>query len=171
MYQLRKKRRAQQAESLILISTSTGMKCLPSYKVLQAQGFVLHDWHAEVLAIRGLNHYLLQECHHLVKSDEHASPFIRWRNESERSISRGRQPFTIQERVKIYMYCSEAPCGDASMELTMSNQEDATPWTVLPDVKDANQFEVLKGRGYFSELGIVRRKPCMFFLPNSTIQC
>lgn len=147
---------------LVLISTSTGMKCLPSHKVPQAQGFVLHDWHAEILAIRGFNHYLLQECHRLAQSNECTSTFIRWRNEGERSLSRGLQPFTIQERVKIYMYCSEAPCGDASMELTMGNQEDATPWVVIPAVDDANQANVLKGRGYFSELGIVRRKPCMF---------
>lgn len=156
---------------MLLISTSTGMKCLPSHKVPQAQGCVLHDWHAEILAIRGLNHYLLQECHRFVESSEHTSPFIRRRNESERSLSRGLQPFTIQERVKIYMYCSEAPCGDASMELTMSNQEDDTPWAVLPKVTDADQPEELKGRGYFSELGIVRRKPCMFSpsaFPHST---
>ncbi|KAL9117767.1 MAG: hypothetical protein Q9187_005696 [Circinaria calcarea] len=128
-------------------------------KVPQAQGFVLHDWHAEILAIRGFNHYLLQECHRFVESSEHTSPFIRRRNEGEESLSRGLQPFTIQERVKIYMYCSEAPCGDASMELTMSNQEDDTPWAVLPKVTDTDQPEMLKGRGYFSELGIVRRKP------------
>lgn len=147
------------------------MKCLPSHKVPQAQGFVLHDWHAEILAIRGFNCYLLQECHQLLESNDHTSPFIRRRNRSELSVSRGLQPFTIHERVKIYMYCSEVPCGDASMELTMSSQEDATPWAVLPEASNADQPEVLKGRGYFSELGIVRRKPCMFSfsaLPNGT---
>ena len=56
------------------------------------------------------------------------------------------------------MYCSEAPCGDASMELIMAAQEDPTPWAV-PQAVDGNS-DALTGRGYFSELGVVRRKPC-----------
>lgn len=43
------------------------------------------------------------------------------------------------------------------MELTMSAQEDPTPWSVpAPSASDDPQ---LPGRQYFSHLGIVRRKP------------
>jgi tRNA-specific adenosine deaminase 1 len=47
--------------------------------------------------------------------------------------------------------------GDASMELTMAAQEDATPWsTIEPPVAEE---PVLHGRGYFANLGVTRRKP------------
>lgn len=64
------------------------------------------------------------------------------------------QPFAIQDDVQIHMYCTEAPCGDASMELTMADQDDATPWAA----PDSSQAE-LPGRSGFADLGIVRRKP------------
>ncbi|KAI9817731.1 MAG: hypothetical protein M1826_001487 [Phylliscum demangeonii] len=66
----------------------------------------------------------------------------------------------------MHMYCSEAPCGDASMELIIAGQEDATPWPIearMPrpreDAGTAHQ-PTLHGRAFFSQLGIVRRKPC-----------
>ncbi|MCJ1377894.1 hypothetical protein MMC17_000990 [Xylographa soralifera] len=142
------------------VALATGMKCLPSNKIPQAHGFVLHDWHAEVLAIRGLNHFLIQECHDLAQSRESHSPYVRWRDTSELSSHRRLQPFTIRENLKIYMFCSEAPCGDASMELTMSAQSDATPWQHEALLQDKEMpVPALRGRGFFSELGTVRRKP------------
>jgi len=137
------------------------MKCLPSSKIPQARGFVLHDWHAEILAIRGFNAFLIQECHSLASTPGSTSPYIRHRVSHEISDSRGLQPFTLHESLKIQMYCSEAPCGDASMELVMSAQRDSTPWPVQKEDHDEDNLGAsLNGRGYFSELGRVRRKPC-----------
>lgn len=100
----------------------------------------------------------------MAKSTETTSDILRRRTASETSTGQALQPFTVHEHVKIYMYCSEAPCGDASMELTMYAQDDATPWPVPSE--DASSIEesteLLEGRGYFSQLGIVRRKPCIF---------
>lgn len=140
------------------------MKCLPARSIPEAGGYVLHDWHAEVLAIRALNRFLIQECYDMAKTPEATSAVLRRRTALETSAGRGLQPFTLHEHVKIYMYCSEAPCGDASMELTMNAQDDATPWPVpSEDASSINSStEILKGRGYFSQLGIVRRKPCTF---------
>lgn len=51
------------------------------------------------------------------------------------------------------------------MELTMAAQDDATPWNLPTGVDNtptdlpANQSGTLHGRGYFSALGSVRRKP------------
>lgn len=66
----------------------------------------------------------------------------------------------------LHMYCSEAPCGDASMELIMAEQEDATPWDVpstatitTPNIPLTEVEPTLPGRAYFSQLGVVRRKP------------
>ncbi|GME24023.1 tRNA-specific adenosine deaminase [Neofusicoccum parvum] len=154
--------------TLTCAALGTGMKCLPATKVASARGVVLHDWHAEVLAFRAFNRFLVDECAALVSSSGHVSDFVRRRDASE--ISRAApQPFALRSDVEMHMYCSEAPCGDASMELTMGAQEDPTPWS-LPanptpatagnkDEAEAEAEVVLRGRGYFSELGVVRRKP------------
>lgn len=59
--------------------------------------------------------------------------------------------------------------GDASMELTMADQADASPWEIPPPpltveesstpVSATTATPSLPGRAYFSSLGIVRRKP------------
>ncbi|KAI1379991.1 adenosine deaminase/editase [Hypoxylon crocopeplum] len=191
------------------LALATGMKCLPASKLPQAQGNVLHDWHAEVLAIRAFNRFVLDECHAVVNGP--GSEFLRWRtpeeiaagtytdscqsgegrdevgNGEEKGGDRGKgelwhgQPFTWREDIRLHMYCSEAPCGDASMELIMASQEDATPWDVpeltpitpAPDTSPASPIHTssstptpthpavssLPGRAYFSQLGVVRRKP------------
>ncbi|KAH8811444.1 adenosine deaminase/editase [Xylogone sp. PMI_703] len=165
---------AQGTNSLTCLSVATGMKCLPQSKIPQAQGIVLHDWHAEVLAIRSFNRFLLEECHALVTSQKQVSDYIRYRTQEERTDELF-QPFALIEGIKLHMYCSEAPCGDASMELTMAAQEDATPWAIPPSMSASTDTTSappyldtipsqtptpsLPGRSYFSALGIVRRKP------------
>ncbi|KAF2433183.1 hypothetical protein EJ08DRAFT_647566 [Tothia fuscella] len=144
---------------LVCASLGTGMKCLPRSKIAQAKGTVLHDCHAEILAIRAFSRFLLYECVAAIAS---ASQYIRLRTGDELADSRP-QPFILKSDVSIYMYCSEAPCGDSSMELTMQAQEDATPWEVplSEEVSDIlhDKGDALMGRGHFSKLGIVRRKP------------
>ena len=136
----------------------TGMKCLSVSKASTPEkNHVLHDWHAEIVAIRALNAFLLEETYSLASSPVSASTFLRHRYPNEKSQSGGQQPFTFLDDVSIMMYCSEAPCGDASMELVMEVQEDATPWPVT--VENDSLKTTLLGRGSFSQLGIVRRKP------------
>ncbi|KAB5517322.1 adenosine-deaminase domain-containing protein [Coniochaeta sp. 2T2.1] len=172
--------------SLTCLCLATGMKCLPATKLALAKGSVLHDWHAEILAIRAFNHFLLQECKAVTSGQ--SSTFTRRRTEQERRGGHDTtgspddqgehghrstpawegQPFALREEVKLHMYCSEAPCGDASMELTMAAQDDASPWdmplpapTTTTDSSDdaPDTTLLLSGRGYFSQLGTVRRKP------------
>ncbi|KAI2610449.1 hypothetical protein GGR54DRAFT_376511 [Hypoxylon sp. NC1633] len=173
------------------LALATGMKCLPASKLPKAQGNVLHDWHAEVLAIRAFNRFVLDECDAMVK--RRSSEFLRWRTpgeiaahtsssaqrkgekekgeEGEEKTWHG-QPFTWREDILLHMYCSEAPCGDASMELIMAAQEDATPWDMPPisasvipapssssNTGIADSLPTLPGRAYFSHLGLIRRKP------------
>ncbi|KAK4125321.1 hypothetical protein N657DRAFT_570234 [Parathielavia appendiculata] len=167
------------------------MKCLPASKLPQANGVALHDWHAEVLTIRAFNRFLLNECRRLAQDSSAESEYLLRRTGEELSASSNspwhRQPFTWRGYLTLHMYCSEAPCGDASMELVMSSQADATPWTIPPSLSpspspatSANtspaanspnpttsppspppppQPTTLLGRGFFSHLGIVRRKP------------
>ena len=150
------------------ISLGTGMKCLPSSKLPAAGGHVLHDWHAEVLCLRSLNAFFLEEVNRIRGEGEflhnpEESHYLRKLTFEERKNTLGRwhrdnpdYKYTIREEVRLHMYCSEAPCGDASMELTMASQEDATPWEVAADGEGESG---LPGRGGFGQLGIVRRKP------------
>ena len=52
------------------------------------------------------------------------------------------------------------------MELVMEAQDDATPWVLVEPATAADgSVQSLPGREYFSELGIVRRKPCIRIQP------
>ncbi|KAF4892106.1 tRNA-specific adenosine deaminase 1 [Colletotrichum fructicola] len=139
---------------LTCLSLATGMKCLPAAKLPQAKGNALHDWHAEVLAIRAFNRHLLDECRQLLSGE----PSLVRRREHHEISPDAPQPFAIQDGVALHMYCTEAPCGDASMELTMAAQEDASPWD-MPAAAPSEDAGTLPGRAYFSRLGVVRRKP------------
>ena len=133
------------------------MKCLPAHKIPLAKGNVLHDWHAEVVAIRAFNLFLLNEMKELQRSGK--SEVIS-RADPEITDESLKQPYIVRPEIRIHMYCSGAPCGDASMELVMHRQDDATPWPVQRD-GDADSTWGMFGRGHFSELGVVRRKPGM----------
>ncbi|KAF2125726.1 hypothetical protein P153DRAFT_91951 [Dothidotthia symphoricarpi CBS 119687] len=146
------------------------MKCLPSNKLHLAQGSILHDWHAEVVAVRAFNRFLLDQCLLISTPPYPSSDFLRRLSNDEQSGFE-QQPFTIREHVQVHMYCSEAPCGDASMELTMDAQEDATPWTSVPpivssgDASTEDNTTALRGRSNFSLLGAVRCKPSRLDAP------
>ncbi|TFB03464.1 hypothetical protein CCMA1212_004703 [Trichoderma ghanense] len=156
---------------LTCLALATGMKCLPASKLAEAKGVAIHDWHAEVLAIRTFNRFLLDECQTLTEGNSHEHESILQSSHCQiidTETGRSRRPFKVREDVKLHMYCSEAPCGDASMELIMAAQADASPWQ-LPTSKpvssgastdsESDSAAQLPGRAYFSQLGIVRRKP------------
>lgn len=132
------------------------MRCLPSNKIPLAQGRCLHDWHAEIVAIRAFNHYLLRECNRLVSSKASYSYTVRFRDAAEKTPTEY-QAFALRDDVKIRMFSTEAPCGDATMELTMRAQNDASPW--VSESRSAIDGLLQSGRGHFSELGVIRRKP------------
>ncbi|KAL3478545.1 adenosine deaminase/editase [Aspergillus californicus] len=165
-------------ETLTCIAVTTGAKCLPASQIPKCKGLVLHDCHAEILAMRAFNFWLLSECHSVLEHERvsfeegqtnyPASPYVR-RRQNTTETPNSTPPFELHPDVKIYMYCTCAPCGDASMELTMAAQDDPTPWTipVSPAATDPNADpdttrstpQPLAGRADFSKLGIVRRKP------------
>ncbi|KAL5906528.1 hypothetical protein ACKVV1_010931 [Pyricularia oryzae] len=177
------------------LSLATGMKCLPANKMSQANGVILHDWHAEILALRAFNHFVLEECR-AVALGKRPSEYIRPRSDKEleeaeaaevQGLGWNRQPYAWRDDVSLYMYCSESPCGDASMELIMAAQEDASPWDFWdPPVSDSatttppslssedsmtrtttTEIPNLPGRAYFSQLGVVRRKPARGDAPRT----
>lgn len=178
------------------ISARTGAKCLSASHIPRCRGLVLHDSHAEILAIRAFNYWLLTECHGVLAAERELleqgkdeteqttpsiSPFIRRRSppdvqtDSSSISSIQWPPFEIQPDIRLYMYCTCAPCGDASMELCMAAQEDATPWEVIRQTDfncGAVEDTLLDGRAHFSLLGVVRRKPSrMDAIPTRSKSC
>lgn len=87
-----------------VVSIATGLKCTPYTQVAQARGDVVHDSHAEVLARRGARLWLLArleaeraggECGPRLFEHAHG----RWR---------------LGADVRLHLYVSTLPCGDAS---------------------------------------------------------
>ncbi|OJI90224.1 hypothetical protein ASPTUDRAFT_113307 [Aspergillus tubingensis CBS 134.48] len=159
-------------EELTCVAVTSGAKCLPTTQLASSTGLVLHDWHAEILALRAFNYWLLSEIRALIdhehqqsSSTPNPSPFIRRRQQSpNKNTNNNEPPFELHPSLKIYLYCTTAPCGDASMELTMAAQDDPTPWEITPSEEEA---DLLSGRANFSQLGIVRRKPARADAPST----
>ncbi|RAL00964.1 tRNA-specific adenosine deaminase [Aspergillus ibericus CBS 121593] len=181
----------EEEEELTCVAVTSGAKCLPSTQLPSCNGLVLHDWHAEILALRAFNYWLLSEVRCLLGasaavsdsssgSGSTESKFICRQKEEEGG---GGAPFELHPTLRIYLYCTTAPCGDASMELTMAAQDDPTPWelpptptpsTTHPTLSPSTEPEPepskemnLTGRGHFSRLGIVRRKPARADAPST----
>ncbi|GKZ87581.1 hypothetical protein CBS63078_1186 [Aspergillus niger] len=156
-------------EELTCVAVTSGAKCLPTTQLPTSTGLVLHDWHAEILALRAFNYWLLSEIRALIDHENQQSsspstpkpsPFIR-----RRHAPNNNPPFELDPSLKIYLYCTTAPCGDASMELTMAAQDDPTPWELSPSEEE--EAGLLSGRANFSQLGIVRRKPARADAPST----
>ncbi|KAJ8100129.1 adenosine deaminase/editase [Lipomyces tetrasporus] len=143
---------------LICTSMATGVKAISDSTVATAAGRILHDSHAEILAIRAFNRYLINECQNLDDDQLYFSPCV---VRSDKAESQRFKRFRLDEKCRIYLLATEVPCGDASMEHVGAGTKES--W-------DASQLErgrPLKGREYFSEIGQVRTKPGRSDAPES----
>ena len=88
------------------------MKCLPTSKLPEANGNGIHDWHAEILAIRTFNRFLLDECRALSagKAGNGFGVLESCASKPDARVSTSRAPFRVRDGIKLHMYCSEAPC-------------------------------------------------------------
>ena len=76
---------------------------------MEPDGYLLIDCHAEILARRSLQRTLMKEIMWHLRGDQTKKAFIL-------SMSAGAdRKFSIAEGIRIHMYVSEAPCGDASI--------------------------------------------------------
>ncbi len=82
----------------------------------QIKGFVLHDCHAEVLARRGLMRVLWQEIINHLESNTHMhdQTTLLQANSNENKVV-DNVTFSIKKGVKLHLYISDCPCGDASI--------------------------------------------------------
>ena len=98
-----------------VLSLGTGTKCIGRDACAKdVSRYLLRDSHAEVIARRGLQHFLLSQ----IKLFDYSSP------ENNRFLclsSDDRFLFSLKPEWGLYLYVSENPCGDASIYLTSSN--------------------------------------------------
>lgn len=154
-------------ERIEIVSLATGTKSLPVSALSKCEGLILHDSHAEILALRGFNRWLLTEMRQILESDLYSSAWLEFiaRKDENHDVSQisSTFPFRLRKGVEVSLFSTEAPCGDASMELLMSATEaagrDVTPWPTTTAVQDASVSQLPPGRGCFSNLGALRRKP------------
>ena len=158
-----------ESEILTCVSLATGTKCLPVSSIPKCNGTVLHDCHAEILALRGFNRWLLAEIERVLEGG-YESKWLGWRDEHQdcenapdvESSHMNLKPFFLRPNVSIHLFSTEAPCGDASMGLLIGSkgEEDSEAWPEpAPETLSSSNSTPLHGRGYFSLLGTVRRKP------------
>ncbi|EPX72794.1 tRNA specific adenosine deaminase [Schizosaccharomyces octosporus yFS286] len=133
------------ARKFTCINLSTGVKCTPISKIETNQfGSILHDCHAEVLALRCFNRVLLEHCR--LYNDEPSKAWLLEKKDGGK--------FCLRRNLKLHLYVSECPCGDASMELLANSLENSEPWN-LKSLAD----QPMRGRADFGQVGIVRTKP------------
>lgn len=140
-----------ETDHLRLITLSTGVKALPDILLLKSNGKMIHDCHAEILSIRGLNTVILNH----IKNVE--------QGKLSDLLDKDNSKYTWKSENKIILYISRMPCGDASMD-TMEDQNDAASQFEIND-DDTSQYllegntTILRGRLNFSKKGYVRSKP------------
>ncbi|KIM67768.1 hypothetical protein SCLCIDRAFT_1069271 [Scleroderma citrinum Foug A] len=133
-----------------IIGLATGCKCLPKDR-LPEQGDALHDSHAEVLARRCARRWLLEEVQRYVTCGDSSQWLVKDDNDGM---------FQLKEGVRVIMYISTPPCGDASMRFLASFQDEE-----MAKLKNSTVFEDVppsatsRGRDNYGLLGVLRTKP------------
>ncbi|KAI5950108.1 hypothetical protein KGF54_005256 [Candida jiufengensis] len=123
---------------IIPITLATGVKVLPNKVRNYSNGLMVHDMHAEILSLRLFNLFLLEE---VQKSDS-------------KLVKKNNDIFQLRNDIKLALFVTEPPCGDASMTYLSNNLESNDPW-------ESNRSESTfnRGRNNFDQLGVVRTKP------------
>ncbi|EGW30211.1 uncharacterized protein SPAPADRAFT_63824 [Spathaspora passalidarum NRRL Y-27907] len=132
------------------VTLTTGVKALPNKTRSYSQGLIVHDLHAEILSLRLFNWYLLDEIEKLITNTEYKCMLI----------EKTPNGFKLKSHVKLALFITEPPCGDASMKYLSSNAKDNKPWQDDEEnARKKQKLDVQRGRNNFDRLGIVRTKP------------
>lgn len=138
------------------ISITTGVKATPDSELSRSCGKMIHDGHAEILALRSFNTVLLHEIRNIQQGS--CSKFIS--KSDEEGI------YSWNKELKIALYISKLPCGDASMDTIKDSTDPDAKFPIMDD--DPYQFidptntTILRGRLNFKRRKVVRTKPGRF---------
>lgn len=133
---------AVENDDITVLTVSTGVKAMPDQVRDYSLGWIVHDMHAEILSLRLLNRFLVEEIVTMESGQSHANLL----EEGDGDLR-----YKLREGIKLALYISEPPCGDASMGLL---SEDKSAWE-----QETKRRKVVRGRAHFDLQGIVRTKP------------
>ena len=138
------------------ISITTGVKATPDSELSRSCGKMIHDGHAEILALRSFNTVLLHE----IKNIQQGTCSKLISKSDEEGI------YSWNKELKIALYISKLPCGDASMDTIKDSTDPDAKFPIMDD--DPYQFidptntTILRGRLNFKRRKVVRTKPGRF---------
>lgn len=128
------------------VSFATGVKVVPERARAYSHGTIVMDNHAEILALRAFNWWVLSK----VDDDTYFED-----NNSENANPEEKKRRRLKSKYAVKLYISEPPCGDALMSYIAQDQ----PAWKRRKTSDDNGTAVVRGRAHFDDLGIVRTKP------------
>ena len=145
-------------KKLRLVSIGTGVKALPDATLERSHGRMVHDCHAEILALRGFNTVLLEHMNYMVTEQCGETDLI------ERTTA---GVCILKSKWKLALYISTLPCGDASMKdlqtynNTDTNRKQELTFEENTEIQwiDQKIRSILRGRFNYDRLGVVRTKP------------
>ncbi|CAI4062403.1 hypothetical protein SUVZ_07G0170 [Saccharomyces uvarum] len=143
------------ADNIKVLSIATGVKALPDSELQRSRGKLLHDCHAEILALRGANTVFLN---HIKDWDlKNVDDLIESNNEIP-------PKFKLKEKWELALYISKLPCGDASMDFLNDNCKSDDDFLEIDDddifqYVNPNVKTILRGRLNFGKKSVVRTKP------------
>lgn len=103
----------QNERDIEIVSMGTGTKCIGA-NLLSANGNILNDSHAEVIARRAFIRYLLYQVS-ITRAGNVESIF---------NYNDDKKLFKLKDGIKFHMFTTSSPCGDASIFATSDSVED-----------------------------------------------
>lgn len=135
-----------------LVSLATGVKSLPDASLYRSGGRMVHDCHAEILALRAFNTVILNQIAYLKSNPEVKADLVERTSQD--------QVFNFKDNWELGLYISTSPCGDASMDLLSQDQgihemqgDDPIQYV------DPMVTSIIRGRFNYSKKQVVRTKP------------
>jgi tRNA-specific adenosine deaminase 1 len=142
-----------------VVALATGLSCLNHLKVSD-QGDSVNDCHAEVLCVRSFRAYLYRQIMYAINNEESILEHDQSRN----------PPFRLKDAL-VHLYVSQAPCGDASMDMLQDRQTEEEIARNRSTLLNSNTRidsgllnehvlgTVYRGRMDYSIKGVARTKP------------
>lgn len=143
----------ERKNTMRLVSLGTGVKATPNEELKRSEGKIVHDCHAEILALRGFNTVLLMQVSELTQGKHERVDLV------EKAVDG--LSFKVPDHWSFALYISKLPCGDSSMDTL--EEEDLNSYNIentdACQYLEQNNHTLLRGRFNYQKKGFVRTKP------------